>query len=44
MIFFYIRQYEMSCNKRNKIYNLQIKIEQFTCQTKKAKKILINWN
>ena len=45
--FFHIRQYEISCNistdhisenGQNKIYNFEIRHEQFTDQTKKAKK------
>ena len=45
--FFFIRQYEISCNistdhisenVHNKIYNYKIRLEQFTDQIKKAKK------
>ena len=46
-LFFYIREYEISCNistdhisenVQNKIYNFKIRFKKFTHQTKKAKK------
>ena len=50
---FYIRQWEISCdistfqrseNVQNKIYDLKIRLEQFTDHTKKAKNIPLSWN
>ena len=35
---------DISENVQNKIHDLQIRLEQFTDQTKRAKKILIIWN